>query len=323
MSKTPSPTGSVVVTGGAGFIGRALVARLVARGLPVTALLRRPSPAIPGAASCLAGEITAETDWAPILAGARAVVHLANRAHASLDAGERGWIEAEAAAAAHLARAAALSGVERVVLLSSIKVLGERTGERPFTAEDRPAPEDGYGLAKERIEEAMRGAMSGGASLTILRPPLVYGPGVKANFLAMLRLVDRGLPLPLAGIANRRSFVFIDNLVDLIEAALAPAAPGGTFLLRDDEEVSTPDLLRRIARQLGRPSRLFPCPAPLLRLAAGSLGRGSMADRLLQSLRIDDSATRARFGWSPQIGLDEGLAATCRWYREAKAGRSG
>jgi UDP-glucose 4-epimerase len=200
-------------------------------------------------------------------------------------------------------------------------VLGERTAGKPFTADDRPAPEDGYGLAKQRIEEAMREAIGGDTSLTILRPPLVYGPGVKANFLAMLRLVDRGLPLPLAGIANRRSFVFLDNLVDLIEAALAHPAPEGTFLLRDDEEISTPDLLRRIARQLGRPSRLFPCPAPLLRWAAGALGRRGMADRLLQSLRIDDGATRARLGWSPRIGLDDGLAATCRWYREKAARR--
>src|SRR5579883_1056954 len=260
MGHAASPSGSVVVTGAAGFIGRALVAQLVARGQPVTALLRRPSPAAPGAAARIIGEITAETEWAPILAGARAVVHLANRAHVPLRTGEIGWIEAEAAAARYLARAASQGGVERIVLLSSIKVLGERTDGKPFTAEDPPAPEDGYGLAKQRIEEAMREAMSGDTRLTILRPPLVYGPGVKANFLAMLRLVDLGLPLPLAGIGNRRSFVFTDNLVDLIEAALAHPAPEGTFLLRDDEEVSTPDLLRRIARQLGAPPGSSPVP---------------------------------------------------------------
>jgi nucleoside-diphosphate-sugar epimerase len=259
------------------------------------------------------GDITAATDWSPVLQGARAVVHLASRAHAPPGA-DQGWIKADAAAAAQLARAAGRAGVERLLLLSSIKVLGEATDGVPFRAGRPAAPEDAYGFAKWCLEDAMRGAA--GPALTVIRPPLVYGPGVKGNFRALLRLVDRALPLPFAAIVNRRSLAFLDNLIDLVELALThPAARDGTFLLRDDEEVSTPDLVRRIARALGRPARLFPCPPALLRLAARAAGRGAAADRLLGSLSIDDWATRDRLGWRPRMALDEGLARTCRWYR--------
>ncbi len=314
-----SHSAPVVVVGAGGFIGRALVARLAERGAPVSAVVRRPVAVPRGVTLHAIGDITAATDWSPLLHGARAVVHLASRAHAPLGA-DRDWIEGEAAAAAQLARAAGRAGVERLVLVSSIKVLGETTDGVPFRAGRPAAPEDGYGFAKWCIEEAMRTAAAGPA-LTVIRPPLVYGPGVKANFHALLRLVDRGLPLPFASIANRRSLVFLDNLVDLVELALAhPAARDGTFLLRDEEEVSTPELIRRIARALGRPARLFACPPPLLRLAARAAGHRAAADRLLGSLSIDDTATRDQLGWRPRVALDDGLAATCRWYRSEQAG---
>ena len=304
----------VVVTGAGGFIGGALVERLAGSGTPVVAVLRRPAALSEGAVSVVLGDITAATEWAPVLAGARALVHVASRAHAPAGDEQR-WSAADAEAAAALARAAKKAGVARLVLLSSIKVLGERTPERPFCVDDPPAPEDAYGRAKARIETAMRA--EAGTALAILRPPLVYGPGVKANFLALMRLVDRGLPLPLAAIDNRRSLVFRDNLLDLIATALThPAAAGGTFLLRDEEEVSTPELVRRIAVALGRRARLFPVPPALLRLAATLAGRAGVADRLVSSLRIDDSATRERLGWRPRVTLDAGLAATARWYRE-------
>ncbi len=313
---TESGGGPVVVTGAGGFIGRALVERLAARGVPVVAVLRRPAALPSGVTVQILGDITAATPWSPLLAGARAVVHLAGRAHAP-EAADPRWIEAEAGTAAALARHAKDAGVSRLVLLSSIKVLGERTPERPFSAAQAPAPADDYGRAKWRVEQAMRAAA--GDILATLRPPLVYGPGVKANFLALLRLVDRGLPLPFGSIDNRRSLVFLDNLLDLIDAALAhPAAAGGVFLLRDQEEISTAELARRIAAALGRPSRLLPCPPGLLRLAARLAGRAGAADRLLSSLRVDDRATRERLGWRPRVGLAEGLAATARWYRESR-----
>lgn len=307
----------VVVVGGAGFIGRALCARLAARGEAVVTVLRRPAASAPGVATRVMGTLDADSDWGPVLDGARAVVHLASRAHAPLAPGEgEGWIEAEAARARHLAAEAARAGIERLVLLSSIKVHGEATGERPFDAAMPPAPGDPYGVAKWRVEQAMRTAAAGGPGLVVLRPPLVYGPGVKANFRALLRLADRAVPLPLASIDNRRALVFLENLLDLVDAALThPAAPGRTFLLRDDDEVSTPELVRRIARQLDRPARLLPCPPGLLHGAARLLGRGAAADRLLGSLQVDDGATRATLGWRPRYSLDQGLAATCRWYR--------
>jgi nucleoside-diphosphate-sugar epimerase len=311
-----SQSAPVVIVGAGGFIGRALVARLAERGAAVSAVVRR-TVAVPRGVSLHAiGDITAATDWSPLLRDARAVVHLASCAHAPPGA-DQGWIERDAAAAVQLARAAGRAGVERLVLLSSIKVLGEATDGVPFRAGRPVAPEDAYGFAKWCIEEAMRTAVAAaGPALTVIRPPLVYGPGVKANFHALLRLVDRAPPLPFASIANRRSLVFLDNLVDLIETALAhPAARDGTFLLRDAEEISTPDLVRRIARALHRPARLFPCPPSLLRLAARAVGRRAAADRLLGSLSIDDSATRDQLGWRPRIALDDGLAATCRWYR--------
>jgi len=314
MEATSAESGGaapVVVTGAGGFIGRALVERLAARGTTVIAVLRREAPLPAGAASIILGELTATTDWQPLLAGARGVVHLASRAHAPASEEQR-WIEDEAAAAGALARQAKSAGVARLVLLSSIKVLGERTQDLPFRAHQPPAPEDVYGLAKWRMEEAMRAAA--GERLVLLRPPLVYGPGVKANFLSLLRLVDSGLPLPFAAIDNRRSLIFLDNLLDLVETALVhPAAAGGTFLLRDEEEVSTAELARRIAAALGRRPRLVACPPALLRLAGSLAGRAGAADRLLSSLRVDDLATRQRLGWRPRVALADGLAATARW----------
>jgi nucleoside-diphosphate-sugar epimerase len=307
--------GAILVTGAGGFIGRALVERLAAQGKHVRAVLRQPAALPPSVEPLVLGTLDAATRWAPQLAGAGAVLHLASRAHAPVADAQR-FIESEAATAAALARAVAAAGIPRLVLLSSIKVMGEATQDLPFRAHQAPAPLDTYGLAKWRIEEAMRAAA--GAALCVLRAPLVYGPGVKANFRALIRLVDSGLPLPLASIDNRRSLVFLDNLLDLIEIALDhPAAAGETFLLRDDAEPSTPELVRGIAGALGRTPRLLPCPPALLLFAASLAGRRDAAERLTTSLRVDDLATRQRLGWRPRVALADGLAATCRWYRGA------
>lgn len=319
MNTNRGTAAPVVVVGAAGFIGRALCARLATRGVPVIAVARHSTDLTAPIDIRVMGRIGADTQWEPILAGAGAIVHLATRAHAPVDArGGEAWIEEDAAAAAHLAATGRRAGVARIVVLSSIKVHGEASGPLPFRANMAPSPADAYGRAKWRIEEAVRAAASGGPALTVLRPPLVYGPGVKANFLALLRLVDRGLPLPLASIDNRRSLVFLGNLLDVIERALSgPAAPG-TFLLRDDVEPSTPDLICRIARHLGRPARLLPCPPTLLRRLAAMAGHGEAAARLIGSVRIDDASTRAALGWQPRFGLDDGLAETCRWFRSTE-----
>lgn len=309
----------VVVTGAAGFIGRALIARLAAEGVPVVALTRVPTALAAGIVGRPAGALTAASDWPALLAGAQAVVHLASRAHAPIAAAEEArWITAEAQTAAALANAARSAGIERLVLLSSIKVQGEATSAAPFRATDTPAPADAYGRAKLAIEAAMRET---GAPLAVLRPPLVYGPAVKANFRALLWLADRGFPLPLASIDNRRSLIFLDNLIDLIFAALThPAAVGGVFLARDEEEPSTPALIRQIAADLGQPARLFPCPPAALRAVARLLGQTAAVERLTGSLSLDDGATRQTLGWRPRVPFAAGIAATCRWYRTTTGG---
>ncbi|HVA15182.1 MAG TPA: NAD-dependent epimerase/dehydratase family protein [Stellaceae bacterium] len=292
----------MTVLGAGGFIGRALSARLAVRGVSARTLTRAN-----------AGTLGPATDWPKLLDGARTVIHLASRAHVRTN--EPGWIAAEVATAAALSRAARQCGVARLVFMSSIKAMGETSGERGFRADTPPQPVDDYGRAKLAIEAALQDA----PGLAILRPPLVYGPGVKANFRALLAAVARGLPLPLASIRNRRAFIFIDNLLDMVEALLAPDAPGGIYLMRDDDEVSTPELVRRIARSMARAPRLLPCPPGLLRAALRCVGRSEAAEALLGSLSIDDGATRALLGWRPRVSLDDGLAATCRWFKDAAA----
>jgi len=301
----------IVILGAGGFIGQALTRRLAGRGLPVRAVMRAPNAAFDGVDIRIAGTLGAETDWAPLLADACLVIHLASRAHQP--AGEAAWIEAETATAAALARAAREAGVERMVFLSSIKAMGEVSGDAPFRAEMTPHPVDAYGRVKLRIETAL----CAGPDLVVLRPPLVYGPGVKGNFHAFLRLAARQIPLPLASIRNRRSLIFLDNLLDLIECSLTHAqAPGGVFLMRDNEELSTPALFQRLAQKLGRSARLFPFPPGLLEGGLRFLGRPSTANALLRSLSVDDGPTRTRLGWQPRVSLDAGLAATCRWFQD-------
>ena len=301
----------VVILGAAGFIGRALVDHLVAKGFAVRAVTRTTAAFAPSVEARVAGTLNPRSDWRSLLSGARAVIHLASRAHAS--PGGAVWLAAERDTAAVLAAAATAAGVERTILLSSIKVLGETTTDRPFSATSQPAPRDAYGRAKLAIETAMRD--HGAPGLTIIRPPLVYGPEVKANFRALLRWIDRRVPLPLAAILNRRALVFRDNLLALIETAMIhPAAVGQIFLVRDDTEIGTPQLVREIAWRIGAPARLFPAPSWLLRAATG--------DGLIGSLTVDDSAMRARLEWRPPFSLSDGLDATCRWFVDAEGARA-
>ena len=308
MTADPRP---VVILGAAGFIGRALVGYLVAQGFAVRAVTRTAAAFAPPVEARIAGTLDRHSDWRGLLHGARAVIHLASRAHAP--AGGDSWFASERDTAAAIADAAMAAGIERTILLSSIKVLGETTSDRPFAATSPPAPRDAYGRAKLTIETAMR--EHGAPGLTVMRPPLVYGPGVKGNFRALLRWIARGVPLPLAAIRNRRAFVFRDNLTALIATALNhSAAAGQVFLVRDDAELSTPELVREIGRRIGAPAQLFPAPAWLLRAATG--------ERLVGSLRVDDDATRTRLGWRPPFSLAEGLDVTCRWFVDAEGGRA-
>jgi UDP-N-acetyl-alpha-D-quinovosamine dehydrogenase len=305
----------ILVTGAAGFLGRALCRGLVQRGHAVIGATRGAAAPLDGVALRAAGTIGTGTDWSSLLADIEIVVHLAARAHAPASPGERAE---EAAAGAALVRAAAAHGIRRVVQMSSLRAMGQATPPgRSFRAEDDPRPTDPYGRAKLATEEAMRqAAAERGLDLVILRPPLVHGPGVKANFRALLRLVASGLPLPFAAVANRRSLIFIDNLVDLtVRAAVARDAAGQVLLLRDADP-STPALVRALAEGLGRRPRLFAVPDTALALLRAVPGAGRVLARLTLSLAADDSATRAALRWRPPVAGEAGLAVTARAFRD-------
>jgi len=222
----------------------------------------------------------------------------------------------------NLARQAAAAGVQRFVFLSSIKVNGESSQlNKPFTASDTPKPNDPYGISKLEAEKALLHiASETGLEVVIIRPPLVYGPGVEANFGSMMRWLDRGIPLPLGSVThNRRSMVAIDNLIDLIVTCLShPAAANQTFLVSDGEDLSTADLLRRMGKALGKPARLFGVPAEALRLGAVMLGKQSMYQRLCGSLQVDIGRTKRLLDWTPPVSVDEGLRRSAEGTRRPK-----
>jgi UDP-N-acetyl-alpha-D-quinovosamine dehydrogenase len=306
----------ILVTGAGGFIGRALCRGLADRGHIVLGRTRRPTAPVPGVGLAPIGDIGLKTDWSGHLDGIDTVIHLANRAHRP--ARELAETD-EPAAAATLACAAARAGVRRLVHFSSIRAMGDRTApEAPFHGSDPPHPRDAYGCGKLAIEHALRAAArQTGIELVILRPPLVYGPGVEGNFRWLLRLAGSGLPLPFAGIENRRSLIFIDNLVDLAaRAGVHAAAAGRVLLARDTADRSTPELLRVLAAGLGRPLRLFRMPPPGLAPHRRLPRIGGMVERLTLSLQVDDGETRAALDWLPPVSSETGLIATARAFRE-------
>jgi nucleoside-diphosphate-sugar epimerase len=251
--------------------------------------------------------------------GISVVFHLAARTHVLREtsrdpSAEFRRINVEGTRA--LARAALRAGVRRMVFLSSIKVTGERTGGHPFTEETAPQPEDAYGISKWEAEQAMcTVARDTGLETVILRPPLVYGPGVKGNFLRLMHWVARGVPLPLASITNHRSLIYVGNLADaLIAAGTSPAASGKTFLVSDNEDVSTPGLIQSIAAALQVRPRLIPCPPALLMAGATVLRKREEMRRLTGSLQIDSSNIRTDLHWNPRFELAQGLSQTAQWY---------
>lgn len=313
-------TGGLLVTGASGFVGQALCGELLRRGHAVRGAVRSQmdAPQIP---VTLVGDIGPATDWSAALNGMDTVIHLAARVHVMQDAAAdplSAFRRANTAATEHLARSAAAAGVRRLVYASSIKVNGEEThAGKKFSEADTPAPQDPYGISKWEAEQALhRVAGDTGLQVAIVRPPLVYGPGVKGNFAQMLGVVARGVPLPLASVHNQRSLIYLGNLVDaLIACATQPAAAGQTYLLSDGEDVSTPDLLRQLARGMGVPSRLFPCPPALLRFAATLAGKSQQLERLLGSLQVDSDKIRRDLNWVPPYSVQQGLQATAQWHR--------
>jgi nucleoside-diphosphate-sugar epimerase len=316
---------TVLVTGASGFIGRALCRTLAEAGHVPRPAIRRIAGGVNGLQPALCiGDIDDNTNWGEALRGIELIVHLASPSDAlrgSTAETLAAYRKVNVDGSRRLAREAAIAGARRLVFMSTIKVNGERTMERAFTEDDAPRPEDAYGISKHEAELALRDVeRKTGLEVVVLRPPLVYGPGVKGNFLRLMNLVARGLPLPLAAVANRRSLLYVGNLADAVVTALAaPRAAGRTYLVSDGEDVSTPDLVRALARALGVAPRLLGFPLAPLRLAAALAGRGAELARLTGSLQVDGSRIRRELGWRPRYTLAQGLEETARWYHARSA----
>lgn len=314
----------VLITGVSGFVGGALARRLLDEGrYSVRGGARRALPDAPtGLELRRSPELGPGADWLELLEGVEVVVHAAARVHMMNDqAGDplSEFRRANTEGTLCLARQAAQAGVRRFVFISSIKVNGEETpADRPYGADDAVAPVDPYGVSKHEAEQALLAlARETGLEVVIIRPVLVYGPGVKANFQSMMRWLDRRLPLPLGAIHNSRSLVSLDNLVDLIVTCMQhPSAVGQVFLVSDGEPLSTTQMLRRMGKALGKPARLLPVPAAWLQLAARLLGRPAIAQRLCGSLCVDMEKTRRLLGWVPPVKVDEAMSRTARYFQE-------
>jgi UDP-glucose 4-epimerase len=272
-----------------------------------------PAAFDPLAPAVQVGDLDAQTDWSAALAGVNAVVHTAARVHVMQEVAADPLAEfrrVNVQGTLNLARQAAQAGVRRLVFISSVKVNGEATlAGHPFTAQDMPAPLDAYGISKHEAEEGLRNiALSAAMDVAIIRPPLVYGPGVKANFAALMRAVQRGWPLPLGSIHNQRSLVGLDNLIDLIAVCLVhPNAANQTFVVSDGHDLSTAELVQNLARAAGVSARLWPVPVWMLRAGAALLGRSAAVQRLCGNLQVDISRTQTLLDWTPPVPAETGF----------------
>ena len=299
----------ILLTGATGFVGKSLCEELLKRNAPFAFQTRFGE----ANQSNVIREIDGNTDWSNVLKGISTVVHLAARVHVMSDSNRdplRAYRCTNVEGTMNLGRQVAAAGVKRFVFISSVKVNGESTSEgRCFRPEDPPAPQDPYGISKMEAEQGLRLlASETGMEVVIIRPPLVYGPGVKANFAALMRAVQRGIPLPLGAVHNQRSLVALHNLVDfIITCTTHPAAANQTFLVSDGQDLSTTDLVRGMAQASGVPARLLPVPVPILRLAARMFGKTDAIDRLCGNLQIDAAKARNLLGWVPPLSVEEGL----------------
>ncbi len=311
---------STVITGATGLIGTVLCKTLegqkIVRALRKPVIDQRPDDQV-------VGNIDGNTDWEFALRDTQCVIHLAARTHVLDEKGVdslAAYRQINVDGTRNLAEQAVKAGVKRFVFLSSIKVNGETSQGHAFTEADAPAPEDAYGKTKRDAEDLLREiARHSDMEVVILRPSLVYGPGVKGNFLRLLDLVNSGVPLPLASVRNHRSLTHVSNLVDAIVSCMdASAAAGQTFVVSDEGALSTPELCRKLAAGMNVPARLFPFPVVLLELGARLLGQSGAASKLTGTLVVDASKLRNTLGWRPRIPLDQGLIETARWYHRTR-----
>jgi len=312
---------NVLVTGANGFVGKALCKKLVSEKWVVKGSVKTTLPISspePGVSFINVGQIGPDTDWCSALDGIDTVVHLATRWHLNQDITIdpiAAYRSVNVAGTEGLIRAAVHKKIRRFIYLSTVKVNGEGK-QSPYTEEDKPAPVDPYGVSKYEAEQILYEIANGsGVETVIIRPPLAYGPGVKANFYNLLKLVHKGIPLPFLRVANRRSMIFLDNLIDAIITCIKhPYAAGQTYLVSDGDDLSTPNLISMTAEALGSTVRLFSVPPYLLRMAATIAGQSKKAKPLLNSLTVDTSKIRTELGWKPPFTPKEGLTQTARWF---------
>lgn len=314
----------VLVTGATGFVGKALCKKLLTGGWPVVGTYRTDCSVkkLPvGIEKAWIKSIGPNTDWQEALNGIDTVIHLAARVHVFGNTAADAITEyrrVNVAGTSHLAQTAASMGVRRFIYISSVKVYGEGNAV-VYTERDSPMPTTPYGISKYEAEQLLQEIIDKtDLEVVVLRPPLVYGPHVKANFLQLLKVVDMGIPLPFANVRNRRSLIFLENLLDAIVTCIHhPKAARKTYLLSDGLDTSTPELIQKTASVLGRPVRLFPFSLNLLRLLAKVTGRSETVDRLLNSFAVDSSRISTELDWIPRFTMTEGLAETAKWYLQS------
>jgi nucleoside-diphosphate-sugar epimerase len=303
----------ILVTGSSGFVGKSITAALLKQGHSVLAAVRFKANSIKDA-EVVVGDINGDTSWTAALRDVDVVIHLAARVHVMTEHSANPLAEfrrINVDGTRHLAECATKAGVKRFVYVSSVKVNGEQT-TLPYTELDEPNPQDAYGISKWEAEQALHKiSPETGMEVVVVRPPLVYGARVKGNFAQMIKVLAKGIPLPFESVKNLRSFIYVENLVDtLILCATHPKAAGQTYLVSDVQDISTPDLLRKLSSAMGKPAKLLPCSSSLIRLAGRLLRKSDQIDKLVGSLQVDSSKIRRELGWEPPFSLDEGLSAT-------------
>lgn len=308
----------ILVTGASGFVGKAFCAEALERGIQVRSVIRSGKKLQSSLDCFVIDDMISMPDWLDALHGCDAVIHLAARVHIMRETADDPLSEfrlLNVAGTEHLARSASAAGIKRFVYVSSVKVNGEETNhDEVYTELDMAAPQDPYGISKWEAEKKLQQiSEETGLEIVIVRPPLVYGAGVKGNFAQLISAVAKGVPFPFASVKNKRSLIYVRNLVDALMLCVThPKAAGNTYLVSDAEAVSTPELLRKISLAMGKQPRLFPCPSILLKLAAKLFRKTEQISRLLSSLQVDSSKIRRDLGWVPPYSLDDGLKATVK-----------